>query len=171
MDTHTPNTEHDTAKLWDIIKDIKFSMFTVRHGNGHLHSRPMTTQNRKDDRGAVLWFFMSHRSDSVADLRKDAEVNVTYADTGTDAYVSVSGRAHVVDEMAKKKELFNKFVEAWFPGGVTDPDLALVAVDITHADYWQAKDNQLTQIIKMATSAVTGTPPRNMGEHGEIRMR
>lgn len=84
--------------------------------------------------------------------------------------MSVSGRAHVVDDMAKKSELFNKFVEAWFPGGVTDPDLALVAVDITHAEYWETKDNQLVQLFKMATAAVTGTPPKNVGERGEIRM-
>lgn len=44
----------DTTKLWDMIKDIKFGMFTARHGNGHLHSRPMTTQNGDDNRGAMV---------------------------------------------------------------------------------------------------------------------
>jgi len=32
-------------KLWTMIKDIRFAMFTTRHTNGHLHARPMTTQN------------------------------------------------------------------------------------------------------------------------------
>lgn len=61
--------------------------------------------------------------------------------------------------------------EAWFPKGVDDPDLALVQVGITHADYWEAKDSKLTQLFKMATAAVTGRPPTDMSEHGRVDMR
>ena len=160
----------DTSKLWDMIKDIKFGMFTARHGNGHLHSRPMTTQNGKNDRGAVLWFFMSRKGDSVADLQAAPEVNVAYADTGRDCYVSVSGNARVVEDDAKKKELFNPIAKAWFPGGATDPDLALVAVVIAHADYWDVKTNKAVQLFKMVKSAITGEPPQDMGEHAKVRM-
>ena len=161
----------DTSKLWDLIKDIKFAMFTARHGNGHLHSRPMTTQNGDNDRGAVLWFFMSRKSDPVADLQAAPEVNVAYADPGRDAYVSVSGTARVVEDDARKQALFNTFAKAWFPGGASDPDLALVAVVIAHADYWDVKTNKAVQLFKMAKAALPGTPPTDMGEHGKVRMR
>jgi len=160
----------DTSKLWDMIKDIKFGMFTARHGNGHLHSRPMTTQNGSDERGAVLWFFMSRKSDPVADIATAPAVNVAYADTGRDCYVSVSGTARVVEDDAKKKALFNTFAKAWFPGGATDPDLALVAVLIDHADYWDVKTNKAVQLFKMAKAALTGALPSEMGERGRVRM-
>ena len=55
-------------KLWKLIKDIKFAMFTTRHGNGHLHARPMTTQNKALDADESLWFFMSKSGDPVADI-------------------------------------------------------------------------------------------------------
>ena len=160
----------DTSKLWDMIKDIKFGMLTARHGNGHLHSRPMTTQNGSDERGAVLWFFMSRKGDPVADISVAPEVNVAYADTGSDSYVSVSGTARVVEDDAKKKELFSTFAKSWFPGGASDPDLALVAVVIAHADYWDVKTNKAVQLFKMARAALTGIPPTDMGEHGKVRM-
>jgi hypothetical protein len=60
--------------------------------------------------------------------------------------------------------------EAWFPGGVDDPDVALVEVTITHAHYWDVKENKLLQLFKMAKAAVTGKPPTGMGESGEVRM-
>ncbi len=161
----------DRAQLWEMIKDIRFAMFTTRHQNGHLHSRPMTTQNSRLDEDARLWFFMSRRGDALADLQRDAAVNVAYADTDADDYVSVSGTAALVDDAAKKRELWSKMNEAWFPGGPDDPDVALVRVDITHADYWQAKDSKITQIAKMAKAALTGEPPRDMGEHGRVEMR
>lgn len=161
----------DTSKLWDMIKDIRFAMFTARHGNGHLHSRPMTTQNGANDRGAVLWFFMSRTGDPVADLQAAPEVNVAYADPGSDSYVSVSGTARIVEDDAKKQALFNGFAEAWFPGGAADPDLALVAVVIAHADYWDVKANKAVQLFQMAKAALTGTPPADVGERGKVRMR
>lgn len=165
------DTDAAREKLWDLIKDIKFAMFTTHHRNGHLHSRPMTTQNRSMDEDSSLWFFMSASGEPVADLRADPEVNVVYADPHDDSYVSVSGVARVVDNLAKKEQLWNKVSEAWFPQGPTDPDLALVQVQITHADYWDVKSSKLVQLIAMAKAAFTGRPPHDLGTHGEVRMR
>jgi general stress protein 26 len=98
-------------------------------------------------------------------------VGVSYADTSSDTYVSVAGSAAVVDDMAKKRELWNKFAQAWFPGGASDPDLALVQVQIQHANYWDVKESKLVQLYAMAKAAVTGKPPTQLGDHGEVRMR
>ena len=167
--TVTDSTEARST-LWDLIKDIRFAMFTTRHDNGHLHSRPMTTQNSKLDEDQNLWFFMSKKGDPVADFEADPTVNVAYANPSKDQYVSVSGAAEVVDDADKKRQLWSKMAEAWFPGGPTDPDLALVQVRITHANYWDVKESKIVQLYKMAKAAVTGEPPTDLGEHGVIRM-
>src|SRR5688572_32384027 len=126
---HPEGNETDSpAKLWELIRGIRFAMFTTRHGNGHLHSRPMTTQNGKDDEEDRLWFFMSRSGDPVEDLEAEPTVNVSYADPGDDRYVSVSGEARVVDDRLKKQALWTKSSEAWFSGGIDDPDLALVEI-------------------------------------------
>ncbi|WP_326539165.1 pyridoxamine 5'-phosphate oxidase family protein [Pseudorhodoferax sp.] len=165
------STPEDRQQLWQLIKDIKFAMFTTRHpANGHLHSRPMTTQNKRLDEDDRLWFFMSRGGDSVDDLAREPIVNVSYADPGKDSYVSVTGHAQVSDNQAKAHELWNKATEAWFPGGVDDPDVALVEVRITHAHYWDVKENKLTQLFKIAKAAATGKPPTGMGESREVRM-
>jgi len=162
------------SQLWELIHDIKFAMFVTRHGNGHLHSRPMTTQNRQMDtdmeKDPALWFFMSHKGDPVADLAGEATVNLSYADPSNDRYVSVSGSARVADNPAKKQELWSKMAQAWFPGGVDDPDLALVEVTISHAHYWDVKESKITQLYAMAKAAVTGEPPTHLGESAEVRM-
>ena len=161
---------HARIKLWDLIKDIRFAMFTTRHASGHLRSRPMTTQNSKLDEDANLWFFMSRRGDPVADLTADPVVNAVYADPGADSYVSVSGTASVMEDLAKKQQLWSKMSEAWFPGGPGDPDLALVCLKITHANYWDVKESKIVQLYQMAKAAVTGKPPTDLGEHAKIRM-
>lgn len=158
------------AQLWELIKDIHFGMFTTRHANGHLHSRPMTTQNRAIDEDDSLWFFMPRLGEPVADLEQSPEVNIAYADSAKDSYVSVSGTACIVDDMATKRRLWSKWNEAYFPKGVEDPDVALVRVRITHADYWDVHANKLVQLIRMARAVVTGHPPHDLGERAEVRM-
>jgi len=167
----TPDESSSRTRLWDLIHDIRFAMFTTRHGNGHLHSRPVTTQNSKLDEDANLWFFMSRSGEPVADVIGDSTVNVVYADPNKDRYVSVSGTASLVESMAKKQQLWSKLAEAYFPAGVNDPDLALVQVKIIHASYWDVKESKLVQLFHMAKAAVTGKPPTGLGEHAEIRMR
>ena len=165
------DTSAARAKLWNMIKDIKFAMFTTRHGNGHLHARPMTTQNHALDEDESLWFFMSKQDDAVDDIKANPTVNVVYADPGSDTYVSVSGTAAMLEDPAKKEQLWSKLAAAWFPGGPSDPDLALVQVQIVHANYWDVKESKLVQLLTMAKAAVTGRPPTRLGEHGEVRMR
>ena len=165
------NESNERDKLWKMIKDIRFAMFTTRHGNGHLHARPMTTQNKAFESDDSLWFFMSKSGDPVDDLQREPLVGVVYADPSSDTYVSVSGTASVLDDAAKKEQLWSKLAEAWFLGGPTDPDLALVQVKVIHANYWDVKESKLVQLFAMAKAVVTRKPPTDLGEHAEVRMR
>jgi general stress protein 26 len=159
---------NDISKFWDLIKDMRFGMFTARHGDGTLRSRPMTTQNGKDERGDLLWFFMSRGGEAAVDLESEPDVNVSYTDTDKDAYVSVAGTARIVDDLEKKKKLWGPINQSWFPGGPSDPELALVAVSIRHVEYWDVKNSHIVQLFKMATAAATGRKPDLKTEHGEI---
>ena len=161
--------ESHRETLWRLVKDIRFAMFTTTHANGHLHSRPMTTQNKSIDETDSLWFFMSRHAKSVTELEAEPQVNIVYADPDEDSYVSVSGVASVVDDLEKKTELWTKLTEAWFPGGVNDPNLTLVRVKISHAHYWDVDTSQIVQLYRMAKAVVTGVPPK-MGKQGEVRI-
>lgn len=165
----TTNTS-DQQTLWDLIKDIKFGMLTHRHSDGMLHSHPLTTMNQSADEGSRLYFFVSRNSEIAHRLQQDGNVNVSYADPGKDSYVSLSGQGAVVDDGAKKAALWSPMAKAWFPEGPTDPDLALLEVSIRHAEYWDVKESKMVQLAKMAKAALTGQPPKNLGEHKELSL-
>ncbi len=164
----TTNTPEKT--LWILIKDIKFGMLTHRHTDGQLHSAPLTTQNKADDEGTALYFFISRKSETAACIAKDSNVNVAYAHPDDDRYVSVSGHAAIIEDQTKKDYLFTSFAKAWFPGGATDPDLALLQVSIGHAEYWNVKESKMVQLAKMAKAAITGEPAEKLGEHKELSL-
>jgi len=167
----TDTTTPPRAKLWSLIRDIRFGMFATHHGNGHIHARPMTLQNRDIDEDESLWYFMSRSGEPVADLARDPQVNVSFAEPEDQSYVSVSGTAELVDDPARKHALWNNANEAWFPGGPDDPDVALVRVRITHADYWDAPHNKLVRLYEMAKAMATGEPPQDMGDRARVQMR
>ena len=164
----TTTSERET--LWDLIKDIKFGMLTHRHANGELHSHPLTTQNKSLDEGSKLYFFISRTSELAQRILQDGNVNVSYANPGDGGYVSVSGSAAIVDDMAKNEELFTAKVKVWFPAGVTDPDLALLVVSVGHAEYWDVTDSKMVQLVKMAKAAVTGEPLKHLAEHKDLHL-
>ena len=161
-----PSFQH---QLWELIKDIKFAMLTHRHPDGSLHAHPLTTQNRSLKPGEPLYFFVSKQTEVGQRLRADGNVCLAYADLKEDRWISVSGQATISEDMATKKKLFNALAKAWFAGGAEDPDLELVEVTIQHAEYWNIKESKTTQLLKMATAAVTGQKPE-MGEHRELHM-
>ncbi len=154
-------------RLWEMIKDIRFGMLTHRHPEGGLHAHPLTTQNKGLGPQGILYFFVSRATELGQRLRTDGNVNVSYSDPHKDLYVSISGRAVVSEDQDAKQRLFNPMAKAWFPGGASDPDLELVEVHITHAEYWDIKESKPTQLFKMAAAAVSGERP-TLGEHKEV---
>jgi general stress protein 26 len=162
------STTDEQAKLWDLIKDTRYGMLTHRHDDGQLHSHPLTTQNKKFDEGATLYFFVPKDGDIARHVVSDPTINVSYANTDADSYVSISGQAALVEDQAKKEALFTTMAKAWFPQGVNDPNLGLLAVHIVDAEYWDVTDSKMVQLLKMATSAVTGKPPTHMAEHKKL---
>lgn len=167
MDNHDTATH---ATLWKLIKDIRFGMLTHRIASGMLHAHPLTTLNKQIDEKAELYFFIAQSGSLYERLLTDGEVCVTYTDPGADSYVSLSGQARFVDDLALKESLWSPMAKAWFPGGVTDPDLALLAVRLRHAEYWDVKDSKMVQLFKMAKAAVTGEQPHDLGEHKALHL-
>jgi general stress protein 26 len=161
------DTKHHEV-LWDLIKDTRFCMLAHRHADGSLHSHPLTTQNKTLADDGCLYFFVSRSSEVGQRLQQDGNVNLAYANPDKDTWVSVTGTARVLEDLARKKELFNPIAKAWFPGGAEDPDMELVEVRIAVAEYWNVKENKLLQMLKMGKAALTDTRPKKMGEHEEV---
>jgi general stress protein 26 len=131
-------------KLRDLVKDISVAMITTVTPDGALRSRPMATQAVDED--GLLWFFAAEDSGKARDLAEEHAVNVSYADPARNRYVSVSGNASVVHDSDKIHELWKSSLEAFFPRGLDDPQLALLCVRIETAEYWDASAGNMVSV-------------------------
>ena len=142
-------------KLKALIEEIKIGMLTTQDEDGSLRSRPLQTRAVEDD--GSLWFFTSRSSPKVAEASADGwRVNVSYSRPDKMDYVSVSGRARLVDDRERMKELWTKWVELFFPKGLADPDLTLLRVDIEKAEYWDSPGTALGRAYAVAKVLATG---------------
>lgn len=157
-------------RLWEMIEGIRFGMLAHRGDDGTLHAHPLTTVNRSRDAdrdAEALFFFVPKQGELYRRLQRDPQTVVTYADPSKDCYVSVSGRATWVDELPRKQALWSAATQAWFPNGPEDPNVALLAVQIDDAEYWDVQESTMVQLWKMARAVLQGEPPRDLGEHAK----
>ena len=149
--------DHKAAldKLNELIKDVNICMMTTWDSSlGGMRARPMATQEKPID--GDLWFFTDKRSHKIEELEKNPNVGLSYAAPDDQTYVSVSGRASVVQDRAKMEELWNPMLKAWFPGGTDDPNITLLRVEAAAAEYWDEPAGKLVQLFGFAKAIVTG---------------
>jgi general stress protein 26 len=166
-------SQHDHAsqvsELRAKIKSIRFAMFTTIDQHGHLTSQPMT--NQEVDADGALWFFTSSNTDLWQNIAPNPKVNVSFAEPDDSVYVSISGVAERVVDRARIDQLWNPMVAAWFPNGKDDPHVVLVKVVSKTVQYWDIKENKLSQMFEMAKAAVTGSrPDLDPADHGKIKL-
>lgn len=134
-------------KMRDLVGKIRVGMMTTVGENGQLHSRPMWIQQMDFD--GQLWFFTRRNAQKSHELAKDGRVLIAFSDPEEGSYVSVSGRAELLHDPLKAKELWNPLYETWFSQGLEDPELVLIQVSVDQADCWDFHGNQVVQ-VKMA---------------------
>ncbi len=150
-------------KLGALIGGIGVAMLTTAAPEGGLRSRPMATQGRALENGE-LWFFTRDDSGKVHEIEADQEVNLAYAEPKEQRYVSLSGRATVLRDPARARELWSPEVKTWFPGGPEDPHLALLRVRVHGAEAWDAAGGKMTGLFAPARFAARGGEAAGAGD-------
>jgi general stress protein 26 len=161
--------EQMIAKVAELIKDINIAMLTTEADDGLLHSRPMATQKTEFD--GTLWFFTGLSTGKVSEIDWNPEVNLSYAEPKDTRYVSVSGSAEIVDDKAKMQELWSDIYRAWFPQGLDDPDLCLMKVEVSFAEFWDVPSGKMVQVFGFLKALATGERLKMEGDsHGVVEI-
>lgn len=166
MGAATQKREDDLQKLRELVKEIDFCMLTTIDEDGDLHSRPMSSNGDIDPNGNI-WFFTNSSSHKVSEITKLPKVNVSFADTDNQHYVSVSGTAQLVRDQKKIEELWKPEFKIWFPEGKDDPEIALLKINLEKAEFWDGPSSTIGFALSFVSSLVTGKEP-DMGENKKV---
>ena len=163
--SHHDERDEQIAKLWSLIKDIRIGMLTTVDDDGTLRSRPMGNLEYEFD--GELWFFTYASAPKAQEVEREHQVNVAYSDPDDNVWVSVSGTGRIVRDRAKLEQLWSPILKTWFPKGLDEPDIALLNVAVTKAEYWDSPSSTLVHLYGFVKSQLTGKPPEG-GDNEKI---
>jgi general stress protein 26 len=129
-----PKTKQATSSIAALMRDIDLCMLTTHDGDA-LHTRPMSNNGEVEFDGD-LWFFSARDSRKVREIGRDPRVLVSFAEAEQGIWLALEGRASIVTDVAKKKELWLEELEEWFDDGPEDESVVLIKVSAERAEHW-----------------------------------
>ena len=161
-DNETP-THEQFNDLYAIVDAKKIGLLnTYRNGTGPV-GRSMAIAKRV---GPDFLFLANAHSNKFSDLKDNKEVQLTFQDSKTQDWVSVSGTAVTTsNDDPRIKDIFSKTVSAWFGdlgdgvhnGTAEDPRMSLIEVKSKYISYWKHTVSSLGFIKEVGVATMTGS--------------
>lgn len=152
-------------KIKELAKAADVCLFTTALTQLPLMTRPMSV-SQVDDAGN-LWFMSRKDSDKNEHIGQDNRVQLFFSNKNSYEFLSIYGKAVIVQDLEKAKELWTPIAKTWFNDGVEDPELTLIRVHPEDAYYWDTKHNKAITLLSYLAGAITGTEMNN-GVQGKI---
>lgn len=160
----TNDNARNVDRAWELMKKIGFAMLVTRDGD-KLRARPMSAYLQRDEN--AIYFLADARRHKDEEIAQNPSVNLSFADAGSQKYVSVTGIAAVSNDRARIKELFSTAAKAWW-NSADDPNIRILKITPDDAEFWDAPGSMISY-VKMATAAMTGTRP-DIGDNRKVAL-
>ncbi|KAI9691209.1 MAG: hypothetical protein M1822_008829 [Bathelium mastoideum] len=160
-DTQTPK-ERQWAEFYKAVDTMKIGLLgTYRPGIGPV-ARSMVVMRRT---GPDFVFVSNIHSQKFRDLEASKECSITFQDSNSQNWISISGIATIADNTDPRvRDLYSPGMKAWFgdlgdgvhTGTVEDPRRALIEVKSKYITYWKTTVGSLGFMEEIAQAAMTG---------------
>ena len=148
MPTRDLTEQNPTSRIWDIVEKARVGMLTTQFGGG-LRARPL--QARPDRDAGIIWFITDVRGAKDDEIGAAHDVGLVFVDSRDRVYLSVTGRASVVRDAAKTKEVWTETDDIWLPGGPDDPNVRLLRMQPVTAELWDGPSSAAVVAFEFAT--------------------
>ncbi|MEO6152660.1 MAG: pyridoxamine 5'-phosphate oxidase family protein [Croceibacterium sp.] len=127
-----PDTAQIKHAFWKALADSPFVFLQLDADPAT--ASPMTAQLDEDANHAI-WFFTRKSGVYAA----GGPAVATFAAKGHAMFARIAGTLSEETSHERLDKQWSQIVEAWFPGGKTDPDLLMLRLDLGQAEIWEAK--------------------------------
>lgn len=155
-DSKTHDAHGDREELRALLESFDTAMLVTKDSRGMPRARPMAMRQRPND--LALWFLTPEDAPKVAEIAHDPFVAAIFYRDGDRAWISVSGRAAIIKDRARIKELWTPAMSVWFTGP-DDPQIALIRVEPHAAEYYEPKGTKVKRLFELVKGALTHVTP------------
>jgi general stress protein 26 len=138
-------------RMRDLADTSNICMLITTDAKGKRNNKPMAAI-RIDDEGNC-WFFASKSSRKIKDISTNNKIEIVFANPDSDDYLEIHGSGSTICDTEEIQKNWSPLVNEWFPGGITDPEICLVKIDVTSVFYWDAAKEGI-QRLSIKTTVV-----------------
>ena len=139
------NTNDGKSRLHDVVNDFDVAML-VTHTANTIHARPMSIARLDEGLGAYL--VTDVNSIKIDEISANPNAVLTFQ--SSKQFASVRGMLTVTSDRQLIDQMWKEAWKVWFPGGKSDPNIALLKFTAHDGEYW---DNAGMQGIKYVYDA------------------
>jgi general stress protein 26 len=154
----------DADRLWALINEIPVAMVVTHDGRGQdMRARPMAAHAAEDE--GAIYFLTDVDSPKASEVEGNDTICLAFADNKTRKYVSVTGRAAMVDDKNRIKQIWSIYDKAFW-SDENDPRIRLLRVTPESAQFWEGAGTVVTA-LKLIAASVSGERP-HLGKNEKI---
>lgn len=116
--------------------------------NGDANARAINTSKLTDD--WTVRFMTDRRTRKVGEIARTGRLTLVYHHQVGGAYVTLVGRASIIDDIAVKQAIWQPGSSKWHPGGPTDQNVVLIEFVAERIETW----NTPAQIVPDPTKGL-----------------
>lgn len=161
------DTNDGRDHLYDVVNDFDVAMLVTSTGSG-IHARPMAVAQLTDSLGAYL--VTDINSLKVDEITTNPHAVLTFQSASK--FASVRGELAVLHDRSLIEKMWKEGWSLWFPGGKSDPKIALLKFTAHEGEYWDNAGMQgLKYIYKAAKAYAAGeTPKADDEQHAKVSL-
>ncbi|MES1199310.1 MAG: pyridoxamine 5'-phosphate oxidase family protein [Pseudomonadota bacterium] len=144
----------DAERAWKLMKEIRICML-VTHDGELLRARPMEAWPRENEN--AIYFLTEAESPKHQQIQADSDVCLAFEDHRSGKFLSVSGRARVLDDRPLIHALW-KSEDKMFWSGPDDPAVRALEITPSEAQLWERPGGLVGAIGFTAARAVGAKP-------------
>jgi general stress protein 26 len=161
--------QNHNERVWELIEKIGVCMLTTQAAD-RLHARPVEARADASDKAAGLIYVVTDmRSTKADEIAARPGVVLTFVDRGENAYLSVTGRAKVLRDVAKTRELWRKTDDLWW-SGFDDPNVCLLRIEAMTAELWDGPASNAVFVWEFLKATVSGAEPA-LGQNRKVTVQ
>jgi general stress protein 26 len=161
--------QNHNERIWELIEKIGVCMLTTQSADS-LHARPVEARAEASDKAAGLIYVVTDvRSTKADEIAARPAVVLTFVDQGEKAYLSITGRAKVLRDVTKTRELWRKTDELWW-SGYDDPNVCLLRIEAMTAELWDGPASNAVFVWEFLKATVTGAEPE-LGQNRKVTVQ
>ena len=129
-------TERLLALARKLIDEVTFCVWVSQGEGGDANARVVQPRRLGDDWSVDV--LTNRRCRKVREIERTGRLTLLYQHDRDRSYVSLVGRAEIVDDVAFKRSVWTPAHDRWNPGGPEDPATIYVRLTTARIELWSA---------------------------------